>query len=468
MNYASVVRILSLTMLVIAACGFFPAAFAALNGEQQQVFSFLTMCTAIIVIACTVLLLTPRPAQRSRASDGLAVVILFWIAAPIASALPFLIGVSNSSPISAIHEAMSCLTTTGHSVIQVDTEAWPRSLIIWRGMLHLIGALASIITAVSVLAAINLGGPGIHRTVLFTIPETNFFDSIPRALRSVLVLFGSVLVWLIVMQILFGAPIPRAVGDAVSALTTGLVDPGATSRGPLSAQIAVLLAIGLMIGTVGMAFLLPLRGGRIRTILKDPEHFAFVLLLTVFAVTAIFVGFGPIQAAGWSLSMLSTSGLPLSSPDQLTGIPLSLAVLPAMVGGSALSAAGGVKLARLVILWSRAWQEFRQLGYRGSVLKFKFRDRELDERSVIGVWVYLIAYIAAVFACVLAFAFFGQGFDGSIMLAVGALTNSGAFVSASNVTFSSGESSLMIFAMLLGRLEILALLPALSANFWLK
>lgn len=468
MNYASVVRILSLTMIVIAACGFLPAAFAALSGEDQQVFSFLTMSTAILVVACTILLLTPRPPKKSRASDGLAVVILFWLAAPIAAALPFLIGVSNSSPISAIHEAMSCLTTTGHSVIQVDTDAWPKSLILWRGMLHLIGALASIITAVSVLAAINLGGPGIHRTVLFTIPETNFFDSIPRALRSVLVLFGGALVWLIIMQILLGAPIPRAAGDAVSAITTGLVYPGALARAPLSPQLAILLATGLFIGTLGMAFLLPFRAGRIRTILKDPEHIAFLLLLSVFAIAAILIGIRPLQAAGWSLSMLSTSGLPLSQPTQMASVPLSIAVLPAMVGGSALSAVGGVKLARLVILWSRAWQEFRQLGYRGSVLKFKFRDRELNERSVIGVWVYLIAYIGAVFACVLSFAFFGHDFDQSIRLAVGALTNSGALIGASDTTFSSGESGLMIFAMLLGRLEILALLPALSPNFWLK
>ena len=103
-------------------------------------------------------------------------------------------------------------------------------------------------------------------------------------------------------------------------------------------------------------------------------------------------------------------------------------VLPALIGGSALSAAGGVKIARLIVLSRRAGLEFRQLGYRRSVLGFRFRDREMDERSVIGVWVYLIAYILSVFLVMVGFAFTGLPLESSIRLAIGCLTNSGGLV----------------------------------------
>lgn len=468
MNYASVIRVLAGLMSVLAAGGLLPAALAALRGENQQVFAFITMSVAVIVVASTILLLTPKPSRKARPSDGLAVIILFWIFAPIAASFPFLIGVANASPLSAIHEAMSCLTTTGHTVIAISADGWPSSLVMWRGVLHLLGAFVTIITAVSVFAALNLGGPGIHRTVLFTIPEDSFFNTTPRVVWNVLVLMLAGLFAILVLQIFAGVPLQRSLDEAVSVITTGLVHPAAATRAVWSPVSAIILGFGLVIGALGIAILLPLKNRQWTQTLFDPENVTFVLMLGVFSVAIMLWGVSLLDAFGLSLSSLSTSGLSLSDPATRTEIPLSLIVLPALIGGSALSAAGGVKLARFVILWRRAWQEFRQLGYRGSVVTFKFRQRELNERSVIGVWVYLIGYIVAVFGCVAGFAFFGQPFDDSVRLAVGSLTNSGALIGDVGSRFDSGESALLVIAMLLGRLEVLALLPALAPNFWAK
>ncbi|OYW35195.1 MAG: hypothetical protein B7Z42_15380, partial [Brevundimonas sp. 12-68-7] len=130
------------------------------------------------------------------------------------------------------------------------------------------------------------------------------------------------------------------------------------------------------------------------------------------------------------------------------------------------AAAGGIKLARVVVLAQRAGQEFQQLGYRRSIVSFKFRDRELDERSVIGVWVYFVAYVLAVFVFIIGFSFTGHGFDDSIRLSIGGLTSSGGLISGTAEKMGTGSEILLIIAMLLGRLEILALLPALSLSFW--
>ena len=137
-----------------------------------------------------------------------------------------------------------------------------------------------------------------------------------------------------------------------------------------------------------------------------------------------------------------------------------------MANGSALSAAGGVKIARLIVLARRAGVEFRQLGYRRSVLGFQFRDREMDERSVIGVWVYLIAYILSVFLVMVGFTLMGVDFESSIRLSIGCLTNSGGLVSGHVAQLNDAASILAIVSMLLGRLEILAIIPAISVSFW--
>ena len=466
MNYTSVVRVTAGLMLTIAAGGLLPALVAAIQSEGQQVFAFLAMSTTISIISSTILLLTNKPTRRARPADGLAVVILFWIGAPIVASLPFILGVANASPLAAIHEAMSCLTTTGHTLIAINTDAWPISLLVWRGVLHIIGAIATITMAASVFAALNLGGPGIHRTVLFTIPEGSFFDAAPRVIIFVAVSMAIALIALTSALVLAGVPGLRAMGDAVSALSTGLVYPDGATRSIVSPAAATILGFGLFLGALGLAIGLPLRRFRLRSLLSAPETVAFCIVVLVFAVIAIVAG-GPILGAlGWSISAASTSGLPLSDHGLAQTLPITVIVIPALIGGSALSAAGGVKLARLIVLLRRAGQEFRQLGYRKSVVTFRFRERQLSERSVIGVWVYILGYIVAVFACVSGFSFLGQEFDVAIRLAVGGLTNSGAVVDASVSTLQSGESALLTLAMLLGRLEILALLPALVPSFW--
>jgi len=466
MNYASVARVLSLLMLIVAGTAVLGAGVAVAAGEGAQVISLGVTAMGIGVAAASVLLLTPSPKRRARPSDGLAVVILWWLLTPLATAMPFVFGVANSSVITAVHEATACLTTTGHSIIRVETEGWPASLIFWRGALHVLGAFAVVVTAAGVFAAVNLGGPGVHRTVLFTLPETSFFDAVPRILVPVGLMFGVGILFIFVMLIVLGVDPGRALADAVSVITTGLVHPDALERAPGSSGVAVALGIGLFLGSLGLAFWLPFRRFAWAGIVQDPEIAMFGIFALLFTGFAVLAGVAAGDALGWSISTLSTSGIPLGSPQAAQSIPLTVYVMPCLIGGSALAAAGGIKLARVVVLAQRAGQEFQQLGYRRSVVSFRFRDRELDERSVIGVWVYFVAYVLAVFVFLIGFSFMGLGFDDSIRLSIGALTSSGGLIAGVDGNLGLGSEILLIAAMLLGRLEILTLLPALSLSFW--
>ena len=466
MYYASVVRVLAFLLLIVAAASI-PSIFMAIAaGEDSQTFAFGTMVLCIVVVSSSVLLLTPKPDRKARPSDALGTVILWWFITPVATSLPFILGVENDSVLSAIHEATACLTTTGQSVISVQNNEWPISLVVWRGMLHLLGGLATITVAASVLAALNLGGPGIHRTVLFTVPETSFFNAVPRVARVVSILMVISILALFSALVFMGVPAERALGDSVSALTTGLVHPQGIMRAPLDTGPSIVLGIGLLVGAMGLAIWLPLKDRKPLKAVTDPEVTLFVGLLFVFVGFAVASDLNVTEGLSWALSALSTSGLSLSDPADYNRIPLPVLVLPALIGGSALSAAGGVKIARFIVLARRAGQEFRQLGYRQSVLGFRFRDRELNERSVIGVWVYLIGYVLSIFLLMSGFAFLGLDYIPAIRLSIGGLTNSAAVLGSYPVDLTGPAQALIIFSMILGRLEVLALIPALSLSFW--
>src|SRR5690606_13231639 len=110
MNYASVIRVLALLMLILAGCAASAALLAWALGETPQIISFGATALGISVFASSVLLLAPKPRRRARPSDALAVTLMWWFLSPAAAAMPFVFGVANNSVSVALFEAASCLT----------------------------------------------------------------------------------------------------------------------------------------------------------------------------------------------------------------------------------------------------------------------------------------------------------------------------------------------------------------------
>ena len=466
MTYAAIVRILSLLALLLAAGMVLCALVALAFEEYQALLGFSVTATLVSALALSVFFLTPKPDRPSRPRDGLAVLILWWTFAPLVAVGPYLLAGPASSPLHALHDAVSSLTTTGHAAVTFGEGGWPVSLIVWRAVLHLLGAWATLVAAASIFAAINLGGPGIHRTVLFTIPKGSFFEAVPRVTYAAALALGGVVLGMAVVLLASGAPLHRALADAVSVATTGLVLPDRAAMAPASGIEAAFLMAGLLFSTIGLAVALEVRARRWREALSDPEGVTMAVVVLGLVGLSMWAGLPVNDAVGWSITSLSTSGLPLADATMTRDLPLSLAVVPVIIGGSALSTAGGVKLARLAILASRAGQEFRYLAFRRAVRIFSFRGRVQPDRAIIGIWVYLVGYIMALALTLFAFSLAGNEFEVAVANAVGTLSNAGGLVKI----VPGGQPPLAdlaaIAAMLGGRLEILAALPAFIPSFW--
>jgi len=330
----------------------------------------------------------------------------------------------------------------------------------------MLGAIASITIAATVFSALNLGGPGIHRSRFFTIPETSFFDGVPKVLRAsaaILSVTGGLLIALLALS---GVPPMQAFTDAISVVTTGLVDPGAAERGPANSIAVVWLSVGLLVGTLGLIILDHVGHQEYLKAIRDPEWLALLGSLAFISGLVFLAGLPYLQGLGWSLSSLSTSGLALSDPARFDRIPLALALLPVLIGGSALSAAGGIKLARLIVLSRRVSLEFMQLGYRGSVQTFSFRGRRQSEKTIMGVWVYLVAYIMATVLGILLLSLAGLPFYDALRATVGSLSNAGHILGGTVSDMPALAQTGLILGMILGRLEVVALIPVLSPTFW--
>lgn len=467
MNHIAITRVLAHMGLALGASMVLPLVVALLNDEGSQVLAFGLSGVLTFLLAGMILLLTREATRPARVNDALAVAIIWSFGAPIPAALPFVFGTAEPDLIAGLHEAVSCLTTTGHSVIDLDGNAWPEALLVWRAVLHFFGMIFSLTIAASVFAALSFGGAGVHRSFLFTVPEESFFSALPRAMRSIFVVCSCLILFVFSALALNGVAPDTALSLAVSVATTGIVEPHGYDGGQSGVIINFTLFAGLFLATAGLAVMMNLRPRRWRSADIDPELYLLIGLVGFVGLLAWSGGLNLTASFGWAMTALSTSGISLGAPieDVRATLPLSLLILPALIGGSALSTAGGIKLARIIILMRRAGQEFARLGFQNSVVALKFKDRQQTEYAVLGVWVYLIAYIAAVSFIFVALSFLGSNFDTSIAQATGAISNSGWLIQ-SGENASAGYHFTLMFAMILGRLEILALLPALNPDFW--
>jgi len=212
MNYAAIVRILSVLGLFMAMALLIAASVAIAFEEWIQLGAISVTLFVVLFLSVSILVLTPKPSRPATPRDGLAVLLLWWGFAAMLGAGPFIFDAYQGWVTAVLHESVSSLTTTGHvALTPVTMEGdWPVSLLVWRGLLHVLGAITSLVGVASIFAALNLGVPGIHKTVLFTIPEGSFFDAIPRVLIAACTAIGVMIV--VLMIALMWAGVPLAAG----------------------------------------------------------------------------------------------------------------------------------------------------------------------------------------------------------------------------------------------------------------
>lgn len=466
MNFAAIIRMLAFCGAGYSILMVFCAIVALLLGEGSQCRVFLTTAVLAATMSGATLVLVDKPSRRAQPSDGLAFMVFFWVFSGLVCAPPFLMGLPNESAIAAIHEAVSCLTTTGHSGLDQLGRPLPGSLVLWRAILHLCGAIATITFAATVLAALSLDGPGIHRTPLFSMSDASFFDTMPRVLRFTSFSLAIIILLVIVIELVSGVDVRTAFFDGVSSATTGMADPSGHFTDVKHGGRALGLTIGLLGGTLGLYFLIQLSLRHWKRAFTDAEVLTFLIAIFIFTAMAAYAGLNGLNAIGWAISSLSTSGVALVDPQTTSVLPLALQLAPPLIGGAALSAAGGLKLARLYVLSRRVGQEFARMGFRESLSHFQFRGRVQSDRTLMGIWVYLVAYIMASVAGLLLFSFLGLNFDDAIASTVGSLTNSGHLIADDSHIYETKYQFLLTLGMILGRLEVLALIPLFTVSFW--
>ena len=413
--------------------------------------------------------------------EGFLLITLTWLVSCLFAALPFMLSRQSLGLADAFFESTSGLTTTGSTII-ANLDAESHGILLWRALLHWVGGIGIIVLAVMLLPYLRVGG-----MQLFRAESSDQSDKIrARANEVTWEIFSiyAVLTLLCAVTLtVVGMPLFDSVCHAMSIIATGgFANKDASIGFYRSAPIEWVTTLFTLSG--GMTFALMARAiwhGDWRGIARDTQtrwYFGYMILCTVLVTLWQMMmnerDFGPaLRSSAFAvISLGTTTGLVSEDYSQWGPFPEALFIVLLFVGGCTGSTTGAIKVFRFCVLGSFAKWQMRSLVHQHRVLLPTYNGVPVTDdvvRSVIG---FIVLYLFAFAVLGTAVAAFNVDMTTAFSGVAQALGNVGpgfgtVIGPAGNFsTLPDGAKWLLSAAMLLGRLELLAVLVLLTPTFW--
>jgi trk system potassium uptake protein TrkH len=449
-------RALGWCALIIAGLAAAFTPLALLEGDANAARGFFFTAVAGGFAGGVAVAGTARVKSSAGASAALRLAFYGWLILPPLAAAP--LTAASGSLVTGVFEAYSAMTTTG--AVLVAPEEASRVIVLWRCVIAWLGGLASLVLAATVFAALDRRGVGLRRTSLLTVERSDLFTNFGRAVRRLGLAYALLTGVGFLALALTGSPAFEALCLALSAAATAGLQPfsGGLTEGLSAAGIAVLAAVCLL-GAWNMAVQYEALT-RLRTTRGSGEMRAMLVIAFVIGAVAL-VSAGPAAFAPSffdAIFAVTTAGFQTTSQSF---VPPAALVLLALLGGSPISTAGGVKMPRVLLLLRRAAGELSLLSHPSAAIRTRFASRNVSDEALAGVWVYALAYPAALALGAVLIGVGGADFESAWLLSGAALTNAGPL--AGEAWAGQGPVSLgaAAFLMVVGRLEVLAAAAAI-------
>jgi trk system potassium uptake protein len=481
-----------------------PAAHAVIVQDfvTMRVFfyGFILFSVLTLLIALTVTGHAPSNVARSQLISLLAAFSVL----PLIFALPFYEAVGDTSFLNAWFEMVSSFTTTGASVFDTSDRLTP-SQHLWRATVGWLGGLLVWITAVSILAPMNLGGFEVRATAAVGKGAGTSFTQIgavadpsERLIRYTIVLtpvYAGLTLALWLGLVIAGEGPFVGLAHAMAVLSTSGITPVGGLYAASSGLLGEMLICGFFVFALSrLSFSRGLSGEREAGLRRDPEFQTALVLIGAVTVVLFLRHFvasadnetpaslAQILSAFWGAfftvtSFLTTTGFESAywqATAEWSGLktPGLFLIGLALIGGGVATTAGGVKLLRIYALFRHLEREQDRLLSPSSVGGGGREARRIRKQGAYISWVFFMLFALSIAAVMVMLSLTGVQFETSMVLAVAALSTTGplAAVAAEVPIAYSGlpgaAKIVLAAAMVLGRLETLAIIALFNPEIW--
>ncbi len=476
MNYPIIAKILGRVMALEAVL-MIPSMITALcYGETLLWYAETAAVAAVLAVPLSMVKVKHHDFY---AREGFVSVALAWVLMSAVGALPFVFSGEIPSYTDAFFEIVSGFTTTGATIL-TDIEAMSKGLLLWRSLSHWIGGMGVLVFIMAVLPMSEDRSMYIMRA---EVPGTTFGKLVPRIRTSSAItylIYIALTVLLIILLCAGGMPFFDSINHAMATAGTGGFSVKQLSIGFYdSAYIDVVVSIFMLLFGVNFSIYFLLLMRKFRDALTDSEfvaYFSIALGAAVLIALDIWDEYGGFwHAFRYSLfqvsSLMTTTGFATADFIYWPAFSKSVLILVMIIGASAGSTGGGLKVSRVIIFFKSAAQEIgKQLNPRRTSC-VRINGKTLPAATLHNTLVFISLYFLITFIVVALVSLDGYDFETTFASVVSCISNVGpglgpAGPMGSYDIFSGLSKWLLSFAMLVGRLEIFPMLILFSPATW--
>lgn len=411
--------------------------------------------------------------------EGYFLVVITWVIFILIGTIPFVLSNTIPSFIDNIFETTSGFTTAGSSIL-TDIEALPKSILFWRSMTHWLGGVGIIVLVVVVLPSMNTKGFS-----LFTF-ESSLHEKIVPRFRSigkrVILIYFVLSASLTILLLAGGMNLFESLCHSFGTIATGGFSPKNDSIAGYSPYIQYVMAVFMVLSGINYAYYYYLFIGKTKSAfqLDEVKFFIKVVVISTFVVFLI-VYMNMDKGAELSFreaffqvaSVISCTGF--ATADYLAW-PMAgwlILFLLMFAGGCSGSTSGGIKMSRILIMFRNLSMIFKKAVNPNAVLLVRYNGKTIDDNSNNTLMVFVVVFVLVFITGTISLFITGVDLETSAGSVVSAMSSVGPGLGTtgpvSNYAHIPDAGKLILSAiMLIGRLEIYAVLLLFTPAFWKK
>ena len=406
---------------------------------------------------------------------------LAWLTVAIFGSLPFLLSPKEFTFSEAFFESMSGITTTGATII-TDLDNSPKSILLWRAIMQWLGGIGIVVMAITILPLLKVGG-----MQLFKLEGPSSTEKIlPRTIEVATIIISTYLTLTFLcgfLYWLFGMSIFDSTSHAMTTIATGGFSTHNDSIGFFkNSNIEVIASIFIILGSIPFISYLRFVRGNKKIFFQDVQIKGLVYLLLV-SVIIMFLYLLSINYESSILEKIRISSFNVISILSGTGyvtddfglwgkFSLIFFLFLMFIGGCAGSTACGIKIFRLQMLFIFLINQIKKLIYPNSIIITKYNNQKISDNFINSVIIFIFSFLFIFLIIAMLLSISGLDFLTAISGAASAISNVGPGLgdmigpNGNYKAIPDLSKWILSIGMLLGRLELFAVLVLFFPSFW--
>ena len=403
---------------------------------------------------------------------------LSWLSIAIFGSLPLIFSEVNFSFTNAFFESMSGITTTGSTIIP-NLEEMPKAILLWRAILQWLGGIGIIVMAITLMPIMNVGGMQLFKISNSDSSEKILPKSKEIALRLIYIYSGLTTLCAISYKIL-GMNTFDSITHSMTTIATGGFSNYNESIGFFNSfSIEISAMIFIILGSLPFIAYIKFLNGNRRIFFSDIQIRTFLkIILISILILSIYLFLNKSSELNFRtvlfnvISILTGTGYVNAQFDNWGGFPLIIFIGLMFIGGCAGSTTCGIKIFRFQILYSFVLNQLKKIIYPKGIFILKYNQSPVDDKFTASIISFIYMYLVIFFAITALLSLTGLDFITSISGAATSISNVGPGLGSTigpNGNFSSLPDIskwILSFGMILGRLELFAILVLFLPSFW--